>query len=153
MHALRTSYCRGGPAWRRAQRRAAYALCVSVLLEPTAKQKDAAEKRGEASDARWIPGRVIDTGEDDAGAVIYTVYLKKGYDGGKQRLTQNFPRERVRAGENPTTTFLVSPQKTVQPDELPESFEDAIENGYDPVNWPLGLIIWHLYQCTKRAQE
>ena len=36
---------------------------VEVLLEPTAKQEDAAEKGGEASDARWILGRVIATPE------------------------------------------------------------------------------------------
>ena len=73
---------------------------------------------------------------------------------------QKFAQDDVRAVMQPGKTLVFSPttrhQQGVSPSKTADflaQINDAIANGYDPKNWPPGIAIWQLHQCTKKAED
>ena len=135
--------------------------------------EDKEKGKGSASKdkrSKWVEAKVIEHDRDaTTGEIVYFCWLPFDYDGQKANRSQRFKAEHVRysalsaykpAPYLPSEDGVVKSSKLIGSDSPAKSMEefvameqDAILNGYDPVNWPVGITCWQLRQLTKVAQD
>ena len=102
-----------------------------------------------------MEGTVVDHSTDSAGHLLYIVYLQRDEKGKLLHQSRKFPPAYVRRiYASPGSTHKVadgSPTKGAVVSFLATAI-NALEHGYN-CDWPIGIVIWNLHQCTKQAQD
>ena len=131
---------------------------VEVRLHPLTSRDGTPSGSGTAP--RWVPA-VVCQFDASKGDFRYICHIPDDYDGKPARRSQVFMADDVKKVAGYTYGIEQSPARSKDEaeqgnegsviQEFLNSQSDAIQNGYKPDEWPVGIMIWQLRQCTKLA--